>query len=89
MQDSEILPSLRAFILRATRLGTLAEDDLIFSTGRVNSIFAIQLVLFVEQHFQIEVADEDLDMANFCSLNALRAFVLRKQLALSEVGERR
>jgi methoxymalonate biosynthesis acyl carrier protein len=88
MQQVDILESLRRFLLRGTHLSRINDDEPIFSMGRVNSIFAVQLVLFVEQHFGLEVADEDLDMANFGSLNALCAFVQRKQAALAEpVGE--
>ena len=39
------------------------------------------LVAFTEKEFDIVVEDDDLDLANFRSINALRAFVERKSKA--------
>ena len=50
----------------------------LFETGIVNSLFAVQLMTFVEKTFAIEVEMEDLDIENFKSLNATAAFVMRK-----------
>ncbi len=57
------------------------EDQDIFSTGLVNSLFAMQLVLSLEQEFSFEVADEDLDINNFNTVNALVNFVAKKMSA--------
>ena len=57
------------------------EDQDIFSTGLVNSLFAMQLVLSLEQEFSFEVADEDLDINNFNTVNALVNFVAKKTSA--------
>lgn len=57
------------------------EDQDIFSTGLVNSLFAMQLVLSLEQEFSFEVADEDLDINNFNTVNALVHFVATKTSA--------
>jgi len=51
----------------------------LFESGLVNSLFAMQLLLFVEKEFGIEVTNEDLDYKNFQSLNAITAFVIRKE----------
>ncbi|MEU6718031.1 acyl carrier protein [Nonomuraea sp. NPDC046802] len=53
------------------------EADL-FETGQVSSLFALQLVMFVESEFAVAVEDEDLDLANFRSVAAIESFVLRK-----------
>lgn len=49
-----------------------------FAAGLVDSLFAIQLVAFVEKEFGVAVEREDLDIANFLSINAIVAFVSRK-----------
>lgn len=54
------------------------DDDDIFKRGLVNSLFAMQLVVFIEQAFGISVDDDDLDLDNFCSVDAMTAFVSRK-----------
>ena len=56
----------------------VVDDQEIFTSGLVNSLFAMQLVLFLEQEFQFEVEDEDLDIDNFNTLNALVDFVGKK-----------
>ena len=70
--------AVRDFILRSVAINKLDDDDDLFATGIVNSLFAVQLMTFVEKVFAIEVGVEDLDIANFKSLNATTAFVLRK-----------
>ena len=56
----------------------LPEDEDIFSLGFINSMFAIQLVLFIEQEFQITVENEDLDLKNFRTVNAIAHLIDRK-----------
>jgi len=50
----------------------------LFASGMVNSLFAMQLVLFVEKVFGIAVDNEDLDYQNFRSIAAICDFVGRK-----------
>ena len=70
--------TVRDFILRSVPIKKLEDDDDLFATGIVNSLFAVQLMTFVEKKFAIDVDVDDLDIANFKSLNATTAFVLRK-----------
>lgn len=87
MQTQDTLNELRKFVLHGTRLPHLNDDQEIFATGTVNSLFAMQLVMFVEKHFGIMVEDEDLDMANFNTLQSLSNFVSRKQIgAMAKQG---
>jgi methoxymalonate biosynthesis acyl carrier protein len=71
--------AILAFLLRHTRREDLDPDENIFKAGHVNSLFALQLVMFVENKFAICVEHEDLDLANFCSATAIRRFVERKR----------
>lgn len=54
-------------------------DHDLFASGMVNSLFAMQLVLFVEKQYGITVANEDLDYENFKSVNAIVGFIQAKQ----------
>lgn len=58
-----------------------ADADNIFERGFVNSLFAMQLLNFVESEFGITVENEDLDMANFSSVINIERLVLAKQAA--------
>lgn len=61
----------------------MSDDDDIFSMGLVDSLFALQLVVFIEQEFEITVEGEDLDLDNFCSVNAMSAFVTKKRVSVA------
>ena len=56
----------------------VGDSDDIFDLGLVDSLFAMQLVAFIESEFSITAEREDLDIANFCSIDALTAFVEAK-----------
>jgi len=68
----------RAFIGKAVRNFDLDDGADLFESGVVNSLFAVELVAFTEQEFDVIVEDDDLDMDNFRSINALAGFVERK-----------
>jgi acyl carrier protein len=69
---------IRTFFAQRFRGYELNDDEDIFAIGFVNSIFALQLVMFVEKEFGVVVEDEDLDLANFNSINAITALIDRK-----------
>jgi len=73
-----IKETVRSFILSSIALPKLGDDDDLFESGIVNSLFAVQLMTYIEKTFAIEVGMDDLDIENFKSLNATTAFVLRK-----------
>jgi len=76
--EGHIKATVRQFISRAANFPNLDDGEDLFQSGIVNSLFAIQLMTFIEKTFAIEVAVEDLDIDNFKSLNAATAFVLKK-----------
>ncbi|HEX6751946.1 MAG TPA: acyl carrier protein [Longimicrobium sp.] len=78
MNDEQIRQRLREFVSRFFRGHDLQDGEDIFATGYVNSMFAMQLVQFVEGEFGVTVESEDLDLDNFRSIDALSAFVGRK-----------
>jgi methoxymalonate biosynthesis acyl carrier protein len=70
--------AIRRFILSSVALAKLDDDANLFEAGIVNSLFAVQLLTFVEKTFAIEVGMDDLDIENFKSVNATAAFVQRR-----------
>jgi acyl carrier protein len=78
MTTTEIKTSIREFLSRFFRNHELRDDEDIFALGFVNSLFAMQLVLFIEQEFNVQVGEEDLDLENFNTVNAMTALVARK-----------
>jgi methoxymalonate biosynthesis acyl carrier protein len=77
--EAEIKDKIRKFLARFFQNYDLKDDEDIFALGFVNSLFAMQLVLFVEQEFQISIDNEDLEIDNFRTINALLALIQRKQ----------
>ncbi|WP_270171072.1 acyl carrier protein [Paenibacillus sp. SYP-B4298] len=53
-------------------------DDNIFALGFVNSLFAMQLLQFIEREFAITVDNEDLEIANFSTLNKIISLIDKK-----------
>jgi methoxymalonate biosynthesis acyl carrier protein len=77
-EQSGIKETVKRFILNSIDITDLDDDDNLFESGIVNSLFAVQLMTFIEKTFSIEVEMKDLDIDNFKSLNATAAFVLKK-----------
>ncbi|MET7509472.1 MULTISPECIES: phosphopantetheine-binding protein [Streptomyces] len=69
---------IAAYLSRFFPVQDLKDDDDIFERGFVSSMFAMQLVSFVEHEFGITVENEDLELEHFRSVSALDAFVTRK-----------
>lgn len=66
------------YLARFFPVQDLKDDDDIFRLGFVSSMFAMQLIAFVEHEFGITVDNDDLELDNFRSIGALDAFVSRK-----------
>ena len=74
----DIKAEIRQFLARFFQNYDLKDDEDIFALGFVNSLFAMQLVLFVERTFNITIDNEDLDIDNFRTINALTSLIQRK-----------
>lgn len=55
------------------------DDTPIFEFGYVNSLFAIELMCFLEKNFQIKIKTTDLDISNFRTINTICYFVKSKK----------
>lgn len=75
----DIKESIRAFVRRSLATADLDDDTDLFATGIANSLFAVQLMTFIEKTFAVEVEMDDLEFDHFKSLNATTAFVVRKR----------
>lgn len=66
-------------------------DDDYFAMGLANSLFALELVTFVERTFRFTVEVEDLDVASFRTAGNITRLVLRKtgEAAPADLGDDR
>jgi methoxymalonate biosynthesis acyl carrier protein len=76
---ADTMTRIREFVQRFFRGHTLTDDEDIFASGFVNSMFAMQLVQFIEGEFGIEIESEDLELDNFRSIRAMAALIERKR----------
>ncbi len=56
-----------------------SDDDNIFRKGFVDSLFAVQLLDYLEQEFRIKISSQDLNIDNFYSVNRIISFVEEKR----------
>ncbi|RDI60315.1 acyl carrier protein [Nocardia pseudobrasiliensis] len=63
----------------ATRFpgGQLRDDQDIFNSGYVNSLFAMELVMFIEQRLDSRIPNDELRLDNFRTVEAMLALVDR------------
>ncbi|HEU5077330.1 MAG TPA: phosphopantetheine-binding protein [Polyangiaceae bacterium] len=74
----EYKKTVRDFIAQVANGRSLTDTDDIFTLGIVNSMFALQLVQFVEREFDVVVDNDDLDVDNFRTIDRIADFVQRK-----------
>ncbi|HKV42895.1 MAG TPA: acyl carrier protein [Blastocatellia bacterium] len=69
---------IKRFLGRVVR-GHDIDDDLdIFATGYINSMFAMELITFLESEFGVQIEDSDLDIKNFATVNRIADLIDRK-----------
>jgi methoxymalonate biosynthesis acyl carrier protein len=79
----DIRTKVRAYLSEYIKAHNLQDDDDFFALGLVNSLFAMQLVLFVEKEFDIAIDGSDMNFDNFKTVNAITEIVERKTMANS------
>jgi methoxymalonate biosynthesis acyl carrier protein len=69
---------LLRFLLDRTKIEYTPDEDL-FARGGISSLFAMELVLHLEQQFGVAVPGPELTMDNFRTVQAMAALVRRLQ----------
>lgn len=69
----------REFLSRFFSTSALGDGDDIFASGLVNSLLAVQLIAWMERDFSVAIGDEDLQLDNFRSIDAIGEFISRKK----------
>lgn len=83
MTTSDVNARIRRFLQPHLGEKTVADTDDIFALGLVNSLFAMQLAVFVEREFDFRLGPDDMDFDNFRTIGGLSNFVESKLTALS------
>lgn len=74
---NETTQEITEFLTAALRRPVGPEDDY-FALGLADSLFALELVTFVEERFSLTVEVEDLDLDSFRTADRIARFVQRK-----------
>jgi methoxymalonate biosynthesis acyl carrier protein len=72
----EIQSAVLQFLKEKT-LATPATDQDLFASGVVSSMFAMEMVVFLEQSYQVTIIGGDLKIDNFRTVDAMTDLVLR------------
>jgi acyl carrier protein len=86
MEDTQLKGKVKELIVRRLKLdidpATIEDTVPLFGEGLgLDSIDALELVLGLEQEFGIKVADEEVGVKAFSSVNALTDFIREKSAA--------
>lgn len=84
MKSSEAKPKVRAFLEKFIRDQDFQDGDNIFALGLVNSLMAMQLVLFLEKEFGIKFTNQELSLKNFQSVDAMAALLRQRGVVTAD-----
>ena len=79
MTKDEIKQHMRAFLAEHIHRADLPDDEDICASGYVHSMFAMQLVLFIESQLGVQLSNQDLRLDNFRTLNVMADLLERKR----------
>lgn len=82
MEKSEVINSLKEIVIKSMELKKDPSDivgvDMIQELG-INSVDALEILVWIENTFQIQIPDEDLNGDLLRSLENLADYVIRKK----------
>ncbi|MEV6559417.1 acyl carrier protein [Nocardia sp. NPDC051756] len=74
---SDARAELRDFVAKRFPEGKLQDDHDIFESGFVNSLFAMELVMFIEQNLDARIPNDELTLDNFRTVDVMTDLVGR------------
>ena len=78
-------PEIAKFLAGSFPNLEIGDDEDLFEGGIANSLFTIQLIMFVEKRFGVQIPNEDLELDNFRTVTAMTKLVERLTQARSDV----
>jgi len=85
MNEQTLRNEIRRFVLDELLMGDagamLGDDESFLETGTIDSTGVLEVVMFLEQHYEMKVQDRELVPENLDSVQRLVQFVMRKKHA--------
>lgn len=69
---------IKDYLLEHIDVEELEDDEDMFESGHANSLFAIQLMTYLEKQFSLKITMDDLDMKNYSTIDSITEFVKSK-----------
>ena len=69
---------IKVFLSKFVNVNEIEDTDNIFEKGLVTSLFAMNLVHFIEKEFDISIDNTELDLDNFKDINSIVALIGKK-----------
>lgn len=79
MEYNAVAEKVNKYVLDSVNIDSIDYDMDIFGEGLVSSLFAIELMTFLEKNFEIKITTSDLDMNNYKCINSIAEFVCKKK----------
>ena len=70
--------AIKVFLSKFVNVNEIEDTDNIFEKGLVNSLFAMNLVAFIEKEFDISIDNTELDLDNFKDIKSIVALIENK-----------
>jgi acyl carrier protein len=81
---NKIKTDINEFIVRFAGSVELNGNDNFFELGIVNSLFAMQLIAYLEEKYSICISNDEIKLENFSSINAILALLESKNVTAVE-----
>ena len=65
------------FFLKEKKISGIDENTDLFGEGHVNSLFALEMVVFIEKTFSLKIPRKEMNKANFTTVAAMAELVER------------
>lgn len=72
---NEVKSKVLQFIKRYAKVTEINEEENIFEMGFINSLFAMQLILYIEKEFNITVDNDELGTDKFNTLRSICQYI--------------
>ena len=81
MPVAEIKKFIAQNFLFSDDANVVRDDESLMGSGTLDSTGILELIMFVEEKFQVKVPDEDMLPENFDSVSAIATYIEQKQRA--------